>query len=92
MEAAKFNQIRDELMHKRIETYTPAQKKKLKDAYIDHSQEYILRDRPRACDDCGRQVINRQIMYQIKWGYKDIPYWQKKCQNCKLITKMPSKI
>jgi hypothetical protein len=86
MESQKFNQIVEKLMVRRIETYTESYKQRLKNKPSEESQQLVLRPEPRPCRDCGDMVVERRVTFQKKWGYKDIPYWQKKCDTCRIRT------
>lgn len=37
----------------------------------------------KPCGDCGDMVVDRVITFELKWGYKDIPHWVKRCGICK---------
>ena len=52
-----------------------------KDGYKD----VILEPHPtkEVCGDCNKIVENRVVTFEVKWGYKEQPYWLKKCQICK---------
>lgn len=52
-----------------------------KDGYKD----MILLPHPvtEVCGDCNRVVKDRVVTFEIKWGYKEKPYWLKKCSICK---------
>lgn len=44
---------------------------------------FVTKDIIRVCTDCDRAVTNRQLVYELKHGYKDRPYWRTKCKTCK---------
>jgi hypothetical protein len=52
-----------------------------KDGYKDT----VLAPNPvtEVCGDCNKVVQDRVVTFEVKWGYKDQPYWLKKCLVCK---------
>lgn len=42
----------------------------------------------KICNDCGKQVVDRQVIYVLKSDSKDNPYWWKRCSACPIRTKV----
>ena len=50
---------------------------------IDSNPKITLVQKPKTCEDCGKQVVGRTVQYFVKGLKGNRPYWLKNCGVCK---------